>query len=77
MQSVRYTDGGQVRMEPHTIVPVVSSEVDILVICDDEGSFEETSERISAVPGGDRTGSLQETFADPQKCNYDGLEESW
>ena len=76
MQSVRYTDGGQALMEPHKVLPVVSSDIDILVICGDEGSYEETSERISAVPGGDRTGSLQETFADPPKCDYDGLEYS-
>ena len=68
MQSVRYIDGCQEYMEPHKILPVVLSEIDILVICGDEGSYEETSERISAVPGGDRTGSLQETFADPPKC---------
>ena len=42
-------------MEPHKILPVVSSDIDILVICGDEGSHEETSERVSAVPGGDRT----------------------
>ena len=77
MQSVRYTDGGQARMEPHKILPVVSSDIDILVICGDEGSHEETSERTSAVTGEDRTRSLQETFADPPKCGYDGLEESW
>ena len=77
MQSVRYTDVGQARMEPHKILPVVSSDIVILVICGDEGSYEETSEKISAVPGEDRTGSLQENFADPPKCDYDWLEESW
>ena len=77
MQSVRYTDGGQARMEPHKNLTVVSSDIDILVICGDEGPYEETSEKISAVPGGDRTVSLQETFAVPPKCDYDGLEESW
>ena len=56
---------------------MVSSDTEILVICGDEGSYEETSEKISAILGGDRTGSLQETFADPLNCNYDGLEESW
>ena len=64
-------------MEPQKILPVVSSDIDILDICGDEGSYEEASERISAVPGGDRAGSLQETFADPLKCDYDGLEERW
>ena len=63
--------------EPYKILPVVSSDIDILVICGDEGSYEEAPERISAVPGGDRAGSLQETIADPPKCDYDGLEESW
>ena len=58
MQSVRYTDRGQAHMKPHKILPVVSSDIDILVTCGDEGSYEETSERISAVLGGDRTGSL-------------------
>ena len=32
-------------MEPHKILPVVSSDFDILVICGDEGSHEETSEK--------------------------------
>ena len=50
MQSVRYTDGEQPRLEPHEILHVVSSDIGILVICGDEGSHEETSERISAVP---------------------------
>ena len=38
-------------MEPHKIVPMVSNDVDVLVIRSDEGSHEETSERISTVPG--------------------------
>ena len=33
------------------ILPMVSSDVDALVIHSDEGSHEETSERISIVPG--------------------------
>ena len=64
-------------MEPHRVLPLVSSDTDILVICVDEGSYEETSERTSAILGGDRTGSLQETFADPPKCDYDELEDCW
>ena len=73
MQNVRYTDGGQARVEPHKILPVVWSDIDILVICGDEGSYEEASERISAVVGGDSAGGLQETVAE---CDYEGLEES-
>ena len=65
------------RREPHKIHPVVSSDIDILVICGDEGSYVEASERISKVSGGDRAGSLQESFADPPKCDHDGLEKSW
>ena len=56
---------------------VVSSDVDILVVHGDEGSHEEISEGISTVPGGDRPGSLQETSADPSKCDHHRLEESW
>ena len=76
MQGIRHTDGGQARIEPHKVLPVVSSDTDILVVYCDEVPYEETSERISAVPGGDRAGSLQETFADPPKGDHDGLEKS-
>ena len=48
----------------------------ILVVYGDEGSYEETSARISTIPGGDRAGSLQETFADTPKCDHDRLEKS-
>ena len=46
---------------------MVSSNVDILVVQSDEGSHEEIPKGISTVPGGDRSGSLQETSADPSK----------
>ena len=38
MQGIRHADGGQIRMEPHKVLPVVSSDTDILVIYGDEGS---------------------------------------
>ena len=38
-------------MEPHKIRPIVSTDIDVLVIRDDEGSHEKASERISTVPG--------------------------
>ena len=55
---------------------MVSSDTDISVVYGDEGSYEEASERISTIPSRDRTGSLQETFADPPKCDDDRLEKS-
>ena len=76
MQGIRHTNGNQARMEPHQVLSVVSSVVDILVVHSDEGSHEEIPEGISTVPGGDRTGSLQETSADPSKCDHDRLEKS-
>ena len=39
------------RVDPHKILPMVSSDIHVLVIRGDEGSYEETSERISTVPG--------------------------
>ena len=77
MQGTRHTDGSQTRMEPHTVLSLVSSDVDVLVIHGNEGSYEETSEGIPTVPGRDRTGGFQETSADPSKCDHDGVEKSW
>ena len=45
MQIVLYTEGGEVRVESHKILPLVSSDVDVLVVHGDEGSHEEASER--------------------------------
>ena len=45
MQSIRYTYGDQARVEPHKILPMVSSDIDVLVIRGDEGSHEEASEK--------------------------------
>ena len=55
-------------MEPHKVLSVVSSDIDILVIYGDKRPHKEASERIPTVPGRDRNGSLQEIFADPPKC---------
>ena len=63
-------------VESHKILPMVSSEVDVLVIHGDEGSHEETSEGVSTVPGRDRIGSLQETLVNPSQCDNHGLEKS-
>ena len=63
-------------MEPHKVLSVVSSDFDILVVHGDERSHEEISEGISTVPGRNRTGSLQDTSADPSKCDHDRLEKS-
>ena len=52
-------------MESHEILPMVSSDVDVLVIHGDEGSHEETSEGVSTVPGRNRTVSVQETLVNP------------
>ena len=70
MQGIRHTNGGQTHMEPLEILSLVSRDVNILVICGDEGSHEETSKGISTIPG------LQETSADPSKCDHDGVEKS-
>ena len=48
------------------------SDIDILVIYGDKRSYEEISERIPTVPGRNRTGNFQKTFADPPKCDHDG-----
>ena len=77
MQSIRHTNGGQARIEPHKVLTLVSSDVDILVVHGNEGPHEEMSKRISTVPGRDRTGSFQETSADPSKCDHDGVKKSW
>ena len=76
MQGIRHTNGSQARMEPHKVLSVVSSDVNILVVHGDERSHEEISEGISTVPGRYRTGCLQETSADPSKFDDDRLEKS-
>ena len=63
-------------MEPLEILSLVSRDVNILVIRGDEGSHEETSKGISTIPGRDRTRRLQETSADPSKCDHGGVENS-
>ena len=77
MQGIHHTNGSQARVESHQVLSVVSSDVDILVVYGDEGSHEEKSEGISTAPGRDRPGSLQETSADPSKCDHHRLEEKW
>ena len=63
-------------MEPHKVLSLVSSDVDILVVHGNEGSHEENSKGISTIPGRNRAGSFQETSADPSKCDHDGVEKS-
>ena len=77
MQGVCHTHRDQARMEPREVLPVVSSDVDVLAVHGDERSNEEISKGISTVPGRNRTGSLQETSADPSKRDHDRLEKSW
>ena len=77
MQSIRHTNGSQTRIEPHKVLSLVSSDVDILVVHGNEGSHEEISKGISTVPGRDRTGSFQETSAHPSKCDHVGVAKSW
>ena len=74
MQGIRHTNGSQVDMEPNKVLSVVSSDINILVVHGDEGSHDETPKGISTVPSGDRSGSLQETSADPSKCDHNRLE---
>ena len=73
MQGVRHTNGSQT----HRLRTLVSSDVNVLVIHGNEGSYEEVSKGISTVPDRDRTGGLQETSADPSKCDHGGVEKSW
>ena len=65
------------RVEPHKVLPVVSSDVDILAVRGDERSHEEIPKGTSAVPDRDRTGGRQKTSADPSKCDHDGVKKSW
>ena len=51
MQSFIYAYGGEACEELHKILPMVSSDNDVLVIHGDEGSHEETSEGVTTVPG--------------------------
>ena len=76
MQGIRHTNGSQTHVVPLEILSLVSRDANILVICGDEGSHEETSKGISIIPGQDRTRCLQETSADPSKCDHDGVEKS-
>ena len=76
MQSILHTNGSQARMEQIEVLSLVSSDADVLVIHSNEGSYEETSKGVSTVPGRDRTGGLQQTSADPSKCDHDGMEKS-
>ena len=76
MQGIRHTNGSQARIEPHKFFSVVSSDVNILVEHGDERSHEQISKGIPTVPGKNRTGRLQETSADPSKCDHDRLEKS-
>ena len=77
MQGFCHTNGSQTRMELLKVLSLVSRDVNVLVIHGNEGSHEETSKGISTVPGRDRTRGLQETSADPSKCNHDGVGKSW
>ena len=61
-------------MELHKILSIVLTDVDVLVVHGDEESHEETSERVSTVPGRDRARSFQETLANPSQCDNHGLE---
>ena len=42
MQSIRHTYGDRALMEPHKILPVVSSDIDVLVVYGDERPHEKT-----------------------------------
>ena len=72
MQGICHTNGSQARVEPHKVLPMVSSIVDILAVHGNERSHEEIPKGISTIPGRDRTGSLQKTSANPSKCDHDG-----
>ena len=63
-------------MEPHKVLSVVSSDIDVLAVHGDERSHEEISEGILTVPGRNWTGGLQKTSAGPSKCDHNKLEKS-
>ena len=76
MQGIRHTNGSQAGMEPHKVLSVVSSDVDVLAVHGDERSHEEISKGILTVTDRNSTGSLQDTSADQSKCDHDRLEKS-
>ena len=76
MQGIHHTSGDQTYMEPLEILSLVSCDVNILVIWGDKGPHEETSKGISTIPSRDRTRCLQETSANPSKCDHNGEEKS-
>ena len=43
MKGICHTYGGQARVEPLKVLPVVSSDIDILVVYGDERPHEKTS----------------------------------
>ena len=77
MQGILYTYGGEGSVESHKTLPMVSSDVDVLVVHGDEGSHEEASEGVSTVPGRDRAESFQEILANPSQSDNHRLEKSW
>ena len=76
MQGIRHTSGDQTYMEPPEILSLVSCDINILVICGNKGPHDETSKGISTIPSRDRTRCLQETPANPSKCDHDGVEKN-
>ena len=76
MQGIRHTNGSQTRMEPLELLSLVSSDIDVLVIHDNEISHEEISKGVSTVPGRDWVRGLQETSVNPSKCDHDGMVKS-
>ena len=76
MQGIRHTNGSQTRMEPLAVLSLVSSDIDVLVIHDNERSHEEISNGVSTVPGREWTRSFQETSADPSKSDHEGMEKN-
>ena len=76
MHGIRHTNGSQTRIEPLEVLSLVSSDIGVLVIHDNERSHEEISKGVLTVPGRDWTGSFQETSVNPSKCDHDGMEKS-
>ena len=76
MQGIRHNNGSQTRVEPLEVLSLVLSDIDVLVIYDNERSHEKISKGVSTVPGRDWTGSVQETSVNPSKCDHNGIEKS-
>ena len=76
-QGIRYTDGIDACLDSYTIFLIVQGDVDFLAVCRDQKPHEETSERVSSVPGKNRARGFQAAAAHTSKSNNHGMEADW